>query len=246
MSAATLLVRGAAVGADFYQLLKGSRVFTKARDITTSGLKKDTKLVKADKQTWDLDELLKKADEMIHTPKFSVTPSTALVPSLNRNGDGLADIASQLGIIAKIFNSFLSNSTSNGVTLIATLLAIAEHLKALREMKETEMDFTLPNSILKLDETIFKMYGIKPDGTTPIGTDGSSVSPLEDKALLNKEKHIEEKRSNTTDHGKDLLDLFPPDIAPIISDINNPFNLLKDIWTLPTGYKIPNNLKEGV
>jgi hypothetical protein len=246
MSFGSVILKSPEIASDFYRLVKNSRVFTKTRDVTISGAKKDTKIVKEPTPSFDLENLLSKTTELTRTPKSMTTTPTALIPTLNRSGDGLANIADQLEIIGNIFNSFLSNSTSNSLTLNMTLLSIAENLKTLVELKQLEADYTLPNSILKLDELIFNMYGIKPDGTIPVGTDNLPVSPLEDKALLNREKHIEEKRSNKTDHGKELLDLFP-DVSPeTVGDIGNPFNLLKNVWTLPDGYTIPNNLKEGV
>jgi hypothetical protein len=95
--------------------------------------------------------------------------------------------------------------------------------------------------ILRTRETFFG--DIVPEFMKDI--EGNPIIPREVQVKKYYEQHKETKTMNETDFSKDILDLFSSDFeAPTTLDIGNPFNLLKNVWTLPSDYKIPNNLKE--
>jgi hypothetical protein len=70
------------------------------------------------------------------------------------------------------------------------------------------------------------------------------IIPIHEKAKYHSEKRIDEERANKTDYSK-ITQGFIDDAVATVTDEDNAFNLLGEVFTLPTDYEIPNNLVEG-
>jgi glutaredoxin 2 len=76
-------------------------------------------------------------------------------------------------------------------------------------------------------------------------SNGDKIIPIHEKAKKDSEKAIETSNMNNTDLTK-VLDIFDDvdENSNDLSDDNNLFSILENVFTLPSDYEIPENLKE--
>ena len=86
------------------------------------------------------------------------------------------------------------------------------------------------------DHELAQNLAFKNKGTVAL-SDGTAVNPTIAEATLHGERLIDEKRANTIDFAKDLTDLTD-------DDYGDPFQLIKNLFTLPVGYTLPEGFKD--
>jgi hypothetical protein len=154
--------------------------------------------------------------------------------------DGLLGLLKQKNELIKNQNDLLKKQNEiliSGNKSNATAVAI----NAQTEVSKTYYNKATSKNI---SQNSINQFGLNGDENIR-NSNGDKIIPIHEKAKKDSEKAIETSNMNNTDLTK-VLDIFDDvdENSNDLSDDNNLFSILENVFTLPSDYEIPENLKE--
>ncbi len=130
-------------------------------------------------------------------------------------------------------------------TLVTATFENARETKLQTVMLNEHNNYSTANNIMQYQKADFEVNGVGVDGTILKDSNDDDIIPMHEQAKYHAEKHIDEKRANTTDI-MPMLQSLEDDHLDSSIDVDIMSNVIKDMFESVSLDSVPNNLKEEI